>query len=422
LIKRLISLVYVSSLLAACGGSSGSSSDSEPALTSKSALGEVLFSDVNLSFERTQSCATCHNPQHGFVDDRSNDASTGGLTSPVSLGDNGTSLGDRNAPTAAYAAFSPDFQQGTRERVASQKTSGIGDYNGYLGGQFWDGRSIDLTAQAGGPPTNPIEMGMPNKAAVVERLRENSRYINAFEVLYGADVFNDVDTAYEAMADSIAAFEEQNKAQFYPFDSKYDGSLTGEYQYEPGTPAALGRALFFSSDFSCAACHQLRPLSDKGEIFTSFEYHNIGVPENTALRAINGETSVDKGLANNSAVPDAEKAVQEGKFKVPTLRNTAVTAPYMHNGVFNELETVMLFYEHAKKRGQNQADNSLNPETGLPWRTPEIDKNISHGLLGGNDIVIDDVRAKAFSCFMLTLTDAKYEYLLDPQKVTECGI
>lgn len=426
--KYLIPVVVMgaTALLSACGGSSSGEGDgnSTPALADKAALGKALFSDKNLSFNRTQSCATCHNVEQGFADNRVNRASVEGHAGSASLGDNSTSLGDRNAPTAGYAAFSPTFKKGSRSRVASQRTNGIGAYEGYLGGQFWDGRAPTLADQAKGPPTNPIEMGMPNKAAVVERLKENKNYIASFEKLYGVDIFDNIEKAYNAMAESIGEFELTKRDTFYPFDSKYDKSLLfpQEYTYKPGTPAAEGKALFFASDFSCAACHQLRALNDKGEIFTSFEYHNIGVPENTHLRQFNGVTTLDKGLAQNPRVPEAERAAAEGKFKVPTLRNVAVTAPYMHNGVFNELETVMLFYEHAKKRGLNQPDTSLNPETNLPWRAPEIDRNISHELLRGNDPEITNESAKAFTCFMMTLTDAKFEHLLDAEKVKECGI
>lgn len=419
--KRIFVLISATVLVLGCGDKS---SDSAPVFNDKVALGEALYSDKNLSFNRTQSCATCHSLSHGFIDNRTNQVSANGKVSAVSLGDNGTGLGDRNAPTVGYAAFSSPFKKGERSRVASQKTSGVGSYKGYLGGQFWDGRAATMADQAKGPPTNPIEMGMPDKAAVVERLKENRGYVAAFEKLYGVDIFDNVEKAYNAMADSIGEFEIKQRAVFYPFDSKYDKSLLfpEKYIYQPGTPAALGKTLFFSSDFTCAACHQLRPLGNQGEIFTSFEYHNIGIPENTALRAITGVTTKDKGLAQNSNIPEAERAAEEGKFKVPTLRNVAVTAPYMHNGIFNELETVMLFYEHAKKRGLKQQDSSLNPETQLPWGAPEIDKNIEHELLRGNDVEITAERAKAFACFMMTLTDAKFEHLLDAQKVKECGI
>ena len=71
---------------------------------SKEDLGKALFFDVNLSKNRTQSCATCHNPEAAFIDDRDN-----GVSKMASLGDDLKSLGDRQAPTASYAKFSPDF-------------------------------------------------------------------------------------------------------------------------------------------------------------------------------------------------------------------------------------------------------------------------------------------------------------------------
>lgn len=415
--KKVVMSLALSIALGGCTGSSDNTGDDAALIISnKAQLGKQLYFDKNLSLNRTQSCATCHNPEQGFIDERINDASVNGIAAAGSLGDNGTSIGDRNAPTAAYAAFSPDFKQDRRSRVASQQN--VEDYVGFMGGQFWDGREVDLTGQAGGPPTNPSEMGMPDKASVVDRIKENNVYVTAFESLYGTSIFNDVALAYTAMAESIAAFE--TTKDFFPFDSKYDKSLMqpSEYTYSPISAAAHGKALFFSSDLSCAACHQLRPLGDKGEIFTSFEYHNIGVPENTALRVFNGVTVIDQGLLNNPAVSDVR---EKGKFKVPTLRNTAVTAPYMHNGVFNELETVIKFYEHARLRAHNLS-SSQNPETNLPWRTAEISENIEHDLLGKNDQVLGDAEVKALVCFFMTLTDARYEHVLDQNKVTECGI
>lgn len=419
----------ISIALVGCGASSSSDAPLDaPVLATKAELGEQLFSDTNLSFDRTQSCATCHNPDSGLVDDRANDASrdtgNGFIASAGSLGDDGVSIGDRNAPTAGYAAFSPDFQSGTRSRVASQTTSGIGDYEGFLGGQFWDGRASDLQAQAGGPPLNPGEMNMPSVEAVIDRLQENSDYVTAFENLYGADIFDDIDAAYDAMTESIAAFETENKEEFYPFDSKYDRSLTGDYEYPISSKASLGKARFFSSDLTCASCHQLQPIGDAGEIFTSFEYHNIGVPENTALRAFNGANAVDEGLLNNPEVTDV---AERGKFKVPTLRNVAVTAPYMHNGIFNELETVIHFYQHTKEKALNISTGSAielvnNPETDAPWGDAEISETIEHDLLGGNDINLDDDEVDAMVCFLMSLTDARYEDLLDQDKVTSCGL
>lgn len=406
-----------------------SNSTDTPQLSNKALLGEKLYADKNLSLNRTQSCATCHNPEHGFIDERTNDASRdtghGLVASAGSLGDNQISIGDRNAPTAAYAAFSPEFHQGTRERsIVLQR---FGAYQGFIGGQFWDGREADLKGQAGGPPTNPDEMAMPSKAAVVERLLEDDAYVAGFEYVYGADIFNDVENAYLAMAESIGEFEKTEA--FATFDSKYDRSLldpTDPNYFDFGTISAVetGRVLFFSSDFTCAACHQSIPRAGvPREVFTSFEYHNIGIPENTALRAINGATGPDEGLLNN---PGVIAETEKGKFKAPTLRNAAVSAPYMHNGIFNELETVIDFYQHGKERA-NSLDNGAaitllnNPETDLPWGAAEIPENISHTLLKGS-ITIRPVHKEGLVCFIMSLTDARYEHLLDPAKVQSCGL
>ena len=112
-------------------------------MSTKAELGERIFSDVNFSANRTQSCATCHNPDHAFIDNRldSNDD-----TLAVSLGDDDVSFGDRNTPTATYPNLSPDFSYGTHSRFNSEQP----DYEGFIGGQFLDGRERDLQGQAGG--------------------------------------------------------------------------------------------------------------------------------------------------------------------------------------------------------------------------------------------------------------------------------
>ena len=359
------------------------------AIDSIEALGRALFFDVNLSRNRTQACATCHSPEFGFTDPRGNASGRA-----VSLGDDGRSLGDRNAPTASYAAFSPPFH--------------LNDNGRYVGGQFLDGREQDLAAQAGGPPLNPVEMGMPDKAAVVARLRENPSYIAAFDRLFGADILARPDAAYKAMTESIAAFERTDF--FAPFDSKYDRYLRDEYSMT--AQEDLGMTLFFSQQFSnCNLCHQLKPTpASTEETFSNYEYHNIGTPVNPAARAVNGVASdhVDRGLLDNHAVDDPKQA---GKFKVPTLRNVAVTGPYMHNGVFKDLRTVVLFYN---KYNSRSAKRQINPESGENWRAPEVPENLSLKELETGP-ALDDRRIDALVAFMRTLTDRRYEHLLNKQ-------
>jgi cytochrome c peroxidase len=427
MIKLIFSLMVSSIAAISLTGCGGDSSSSSPQIT-KAELGELLFSDKNLSLERTQSCATCHNPDKGFIDDRTNNSSINGghglVAGAGSLGDDQVSIGDRNAPTAAYTAFSPDFHKGVRQRPNKIMTDlNIGVYEGFMGGQFLDGRAVDLKAQAEGPPISATEMNMPGKPAVVERLKENQTYIEGFEKIYGSDVFDDANTAYAAMAENIGEFEKT--AEFAPFDSKYDRTFLNfknenYYEFPISSKALTGQVLFFSSNLTCAACHQLQPLRIKNELFTSFEFHNIGIPPNTKLRELNGFTTLDLGLLNN---PVVTSELEKGKFKVPTLRNVAVTAPYMHNGVFNELETVIRFYQHAKDLAINvSAGGFNNPETGLPWAAAEINDNIAHDILGKSKQNLNDGEVEALVCFIISLTDARYEYLLDPVKVTDCGL
>ncbi|MFY4796701.1 cytochrome-c peroxidase [Aliarcobacter butzleri] len=354
----------------------------------KEDLGRILFFDVNLSKNRTQSCATCHNPNAGFVDDRDN-----GVKKMASLGDDGKSLGDRQAPTASYAKFSPTFH-------FDEKTKK------YVGGQFWDGREATLEGQAGGPPLNPVEMGMSDKKAVVDRLKENTLYVDSFKKIFGADIFKNDDKAYEAMTIAIASFERTD--EFSPFDSKYDRYLKGEYDLTPLED--LGKSIFFSNNNnSCANCHVLKGEDKEGETFTNYQYHNIGTPANNELRAKNGVKAIDEGLLANSNVSDV---AQKGKHKVPTLRNVAVTGPYMHNGVFKDLKTVVEFYDK-----YNNKDRNIDPETNKPWDEPEVKDNISLQELKANKLT--DRKVEALVAFMKLLTDKKYEHLLEEQEKKE---
>ncbi len=351
--------------------------------TTLEALGERLFFDVNLSANRTQSCASCHDPEHGFADPR-------GM---ASIGDDGESLGDRNAPSAAYAAFTPEFHK---------NADGI-----WTGGQFWDGRANRLEDQAGGPPLNPIEMGMVDEAAVIARLLEDPVYTQAFSALFEEGVLGDPQTGYTAMTNAIAAFERTEI--FAPFDSKYDRFLRGEVELT--REEDLGRVLFFSEQFTnCNLCHQLgQSQLDPQETFTNYEYHNIGVPENLSLREMNGvpRGTVDVGLAAHPDMDD--NPTLRGKFKTPTLRNVAVTGPYMHNGVFEDLRTVVLFYNQFNT---TDVKRRTNPETGETFRMPAVPatlavEELTHGP------ALDDRRVDAIVAFLKTLTDARYEHLLE---------
>jgi cytochrome c peroxidase len=350
-------------------------------------LGEALFHDPDLSANRTQSCASCHDPEYGFADPRRT------ADGAFSLGDDGQSLGDRNAPTASYAAYAPPFHQSTD--------------GAWVGGMFWDGRAATLEEQAGGPPLNPIEMGLASKEQAVARLSESPQYVAAFQAHFGASVLSSPDSGYDAMTKAIAAFE--RSSAFAPFDSKYDRFLRGEAALSK--EEELGRLLFFSEQFTnCNQCHQLkRSAIDPEETFTDYSYHNIGVPENVLGRAENGVPlgTVDQGLLANPAVTDPK---EKGKFKTPTLRNVAVTGPYMHNGVFQELRTVIAFYNRYNSKSEAAW---INPETGQPWGDIPVPQTLAQTELTHGP-ALDDRRIDALVAFLKTLTDQRYEVYLEP--------
>jgi len=352
-----------------------SSSDETIQLLTKEQLGEALFSDKSLSFNRNISCASCHEPSQAFVDIRSN-----GVDGAVSLGDDNISLGDRNSQMISYISFSPAFST---------------DANGSIGGLFWDGRAVDLVEQAKGPFLNEVEMQMSDVSSVIDRIKESANYIINFQNLYGESIFDSDDDAFNALADAIASFEKSDI--FAPFNAKIDkvrqrlATLTDE--------ELLGQTLFRTK--GCVTCHD-----DRGDnaLFTTFRYENIGVPKNTLVRELNGkgEAFIDHGLLDN---PNISTPREDGKFKIPSLRNVAITAPYMHNGKFKNLKTVIHFYNTRDVVG------AINPETSLPWEESEVlQTRVRVDKIG--DLNMSDSDEDALVAFLKTLTDEAYENLL----------
>jgi cytochrome c peroxidase len=406
--RNLLFLLITVFILGGCG--EGSNNGPAAEILTKAQLGEQLFFDTNLSLTRNTACATCHDPDHGFIDARFSEEGADQalfIHGAFSVGDDGFSLGGRNAPTAAYAQFSPLFGQ-----------NGSGEY---IGGQFHDGRAATLKIQAMGPPLDNAEMMMPDKTEIVARLQENAFYVAAFTNLYGESSFDDVNTTYEQMAEAIAKFEKTEL--FAPFDSKYDrfltcraqGGTTNDCLSEGGwsDEEELGYSLFFSeANSNCAQCHTLNSVSEAAshELFTNYKFENIGTPRNQeamdarAALGLQEANATFLGLGGTVGNPS-----HLGKTKVPTLRNVAVTGPYMNNGVFKELRTVLEFYDHMAGNG----DHMVNPETGDVWGDNDHNATINHALLQ-QTAPLTDAKIRALEAFLRTLTDQRYEHLLEP--------
>jgi cytochrome c peroxidase len=352
--------------------------------TAKAQLGQALFFDPSLSSPPGQSCATCHDAGAAMTDpDRALPVSKGALPGRA---------GNRNAPTTLYSAFSPRFHFDEKEGL-------------YVGGQFLDGRAATLEEQAGGPFLNPLEMANPDKQSVVAKVRRTA-YGRDFDKVFGKGALDDTERAYERIAEALAAFE--RTPQFSPFSSKYDAYLAGKIRLT--RQEMRGLRLFEAEDKgNCAACHPSRP-GPKGEppLFTDFTYDNLGVPRNpdnpfsrlTSRHNPAGALWVDRGLG--AAV---NKRSEDGKFKVPTLRNIALTGPYMHNGYFGTLRATVAFYNDRDKKPLC-SKHLVGEEDALKqqcWPAPEVITNVNRdelGDLGLSAREIDDIVV-----FMKTLTD-----------------
>jgi cytochrome c peroxidase len=337
----------------------------------KAFLGRLIFEDEQLSTPAGQSCASCHEAKLAFTDPDQ------GL--PTSAGVLDGRFGARNSPMAAYAAFVPPLRYDADEGL-------------YSGGLFLDGRVSSLEEQAEKPFLNPLEMNNADQAAVVRKLRRRP-YAALFPILYGPSALTSVAAAYGRMTQAIAAFE--RTPVFQPFSSKYDLYLAGRAKLT----GAEQRGLELFNDpakGNCAACHPSAAADDgTPPMFTDFTYDNIGVPKNPdnpfyeLASELNpeGRDFVDRGLGAT-----VEDSSLDGAFRVASLRNVALTAPYAHNGFFSNLRSAVSFY---------------NTRDVAAWPAPEFPDTMNRdelGNLGLDDSEVDDIVA-----FLETLTDG-YAY------------
>jgi len=389
-------------LITACGGGGGDTpaGGGGNATATIEEVGQLLFEDTSLSANGNQACATCHDSTHGFADPNAS------ITAPVSEGSIGGRFGNRNAPTAAYARFTPAFRKDCTDVNITTPTP--------CGGQFLDGRRDSLENQARDPFLNDVEMANNSEADVVAKV-QNAPYADKFRAVFGADVFNNVNTAYDRIVEAIAAYE--RTAEFAPFDSKFDCFLQDPAAYplddSPTNNEKLGFELFIG-EARCSICHSVPthdadPNNDAEPVlFTNFMYFNIGVPRNLANPQ--GASFTDLGLGTPNTPRDTpltsqERDLHRGKFKTPTLRNIALTAPYMHNGVFRDLQQVVEFYFIETKSDDfydldpNQpgdqfaeVNNAISPEVEF------LETNLPAGVTRATAV-------SALVAFMNTLTD-----------------
>ncbi len=383
-------------------------------------LGETLYFDQNLSLNGNQSCASCHNPASGFVDPRdtmANAISQEITYFPVSIGsedgvapNGGPLYGGLNAPSAAYAAFSPFFHWDGQQGL-------------YVGGQFWNGRANTLAEQAGGPFLNPVEMAMPDKWAVIDRLKHSAEndYVVMFQEVFGLDLsaiqdYNwsagpvpdnmfppGVMEAYDRTTIAIGEFEKT--PVFTKFDSKFDYFLAGMVALTPEEEKGMK---LFNGKAKCHLCHLSAPtLSPDGvnmvpPVFTDFTYDNLGLPQNLYIPG----QPIDQGLGGRADIAALDpNGLQIGKHKVMTLRNIDLTQPYGHNGVFQSLEQIVHFYNTRDVLPAcDPALGNTDPGFGVScWPAPEVPQNVNAVELG--NLSLQPKQEAAVVAFLKTLSD-----------------
>ncbi len=219
---------------------------------------------------------------------------------------------------------------------------------------FWDGRAASLEEQCLMPIQNPDEMGLPVEEAI-KRLNASREYKMLFK-----KIFNQNPTA-KNLAAAFSAFEQTLET----IDSKFDDWSNNLKKLTPAEER--GRELFIGDKAKCFDCHRM-------EDFTTDEFKNIGL--------YNGDNLNDAGLYNIS-----KNKADLGKFKTPGLRNVAVTAPYMHNGMFKTLDEVVEYYNNPGKF----VNNPVNIDDALK-----------------NALNLSEKEKKDLVAFLKTLTDKKY--------------
>jgi cytochrome c peroxidase len=375
----------------------------EAGLTPLERLGRRIFEDRTLSRPEGVSCASCHDAATAFQ------GVNGSPIPAIARGSKPESLGRRNTPTAMYASFAPPFgfiddkdeETGKVEKVPA-------------GGQFLDGRASDLLAQFSGPLLDPLEMNAPSKQYAVEKIKDGA-YAGLAREVYGDKLFDNPDTAFEKLAQAVVAYE--SSARFHPFASKFDDYLRGKAQLTP--LEQKGFALFKDEKKgNCLACHVGKEDSRNPQdwLFTDYTYDALGAPKNTAIALTLNDP--DLGLCKRPGLDKFAPAGKDlsdycGAFKVPTLRNVAVTGPWLHNGVFSNLRDVVAFYATRDTdprrwypkvaKGKVEKFNDLPADAQKNVNTDEVPYDRKRG----QKPRLSEKDVDAIVAFLQTLTDKK---------------
>lgn len=334
-------------------------------------------------------------------------------------GPNLTSPGFRAVPTLTYKQYIPPYSDD------ADNPDGV-SANSPGGGFTWDGRADTQAQQAGIPLLSSFEMANTSEAAVVAVVQSAS-YAALFQQAYGADVFNDTQTAFTDVGLALQAYQREDPS-FNAFTSKYD--YWSSLQLSNGkvvnlTAAELRGYTVFNYTGNCFACHYNGPIvGGGGVLFTDFTYENASPPRNTGIPANQSKillpeyydlglcTAVNPDPVNPYLIPHLLPQSEPlcGSFKTPTLRNTATRNVFFHNGVFTSLAQVIDFYNtrdtnpgkwYPTVNGVVQKFNDL--PSAMKIYVDSVD--IPFGLSPGDTPYMTTQDEADLLCFLETLTD-----------------
>jgi len=323
-----------------------------PITRDRVALGRKLFYDRRLSHNNTISCAMCHVPEQGFT---VNEMAT-------AVGIEGRSV-RRNAPSLYNVAYARRL--------------------------FHDARETSLERQIWGPLLAANEMGNPSVGYVLERIQGLPDYRGLFEA-----AFDDRGADMETLGKALAAYERTLVSANSPFDRWYYDGQQGAM-----TPAAIRGFRLFTGTAGCSRCHQVDRTS---ALFTDQALHNTGVGYRASFgsagktgRSAASAESLQSAAGLSSAGNDLGRyeitrdPADRWKYRTPSLRNIALTAPYMHDGSLGSLQEVVAFYNAGGIVNPN-LDPLLKP-LGLPQSAQEDLLAFLESLTGDNvDIIVAD--------------------------------
>ncbi len=321
----LVALGLLAALLAGCGGSTDTTTTTPDTMTgaaaeaARVAVGDLLFHDKSLSTAGNLACASCHVQGRGHADAEGTFLPLGGLALDQQ--------GLRSSPTLDYLNGNLAFAFDDQGRPS--------------GGFTWDGRADSRAAQALGPLLAANEMAHASSAAVVARVR-TLPYLSQLLTASGLTATASDAQLLDALQNALQSYQ-AGDPDYQLFNSKFDAVQDGRARFT--AQEARGLALFNDPQRgNCASCHTSTPPAGQTRaLFTGFGYFALGVPRNRSS-ATADPTFFDMGLCGPVRTDLANRTDLCGKFKVPTLRNVALTAPYFHNGAVATLEEAVSFY------------------------------------------------------------------------------